>query len=174
MPAPPAITAPNQFSVLFRGPHPPLSISPCLVYGRATLPTFNGRAARATIYGRACACEGDMKVHAAEYVSVGDTWEIEGVLAYADGSPFNLGPGCDIRWAVQDAAGNTVILESLGAGGIAVLDAAAGTCLITVAPQDSALVATGNYVDQLRATDPTGYVSTQWTGPVNVRASFFP
>lgn len=162
----------QKLEVLFRGPHPPLSVSACVIYGRGNLPTFMGMASRATIYGKDCACEGDMKVHQPEYMNVGDTWEIEGVLAYADGTPFDLGAGCDIRWAIQDSAGATTILKTLGSG-ITVIDPAAGTCLITVGPEDSDVVAIGNYTDQLRATDPTGYVSTQWTGPFNVRKSFF-
>ncbi len=113
-----------------------------------------------------------MKIHPPLYFVVGDTWPIQGNLAYADGTPFDLGAGCSIQWSLEDSAGNTVLSYALGTG-ITVLDAAAGTCLVTVPPADSATVAIGAYVDQLQAVDPTGLVSTQFTGPVNAYQSFF-
>jgi hypothetical protein len=114
-----------------------------------------------------------MKVHGPEHFIEGDTWEIQGNLAYADGTPFNLGAGCAIVWAIEDANGNVVLELSLAAGGIVVLDAAAGQCLVTTSSMQSAAVGIGTYTDQLRATDPSGYVSTQWSGPIIVEQSFF-
>ena len=110
--------------------------------------------------------------HVPENFKQGDTWEIEGRLAYADGTPFDLGAGCSIGWIMEDAAGNQILSLTLG-NGITVLDPAAGRCLITVAPVQSATVAVGSYTDQLQATDPAGYVSTQWQGTINARKSFF-
>src|SRR5262249_12446931 len=111
-----------------------------------------------------------MRAHKAETFVESDTWEIQGVLHYADGTPFNLGAGCNIVWGMKDSTGSVVLELSLGSG-IVVLDATAGTCLITVSPAQSQAIGAGNYTDQLQATDPTGYVSTQWTGPINVVAS---
>ncbi len=113
-----------------------------------------------------------MKVHPPEYFTESDTWEIQGNLAYADGTPFNLGAGCAISWGLKDSTGAVVLELSLGSG-IIVLNAAGGICLITVAPSQSEAVGVGAYTDQLQATDPSGYVSTQWAGPINVTASFF-
>jgi hypothetical protein len=110
--------------------------------------------------------------HPPQGFKVGDTWEIQGNLYYADGTPFNLGAGCGILWAIQNAAGSTILQLSLNAG-ITILDPVNGICLITVLPTQSDLIAVGSYTDQLQATDPTGYVSTQWEGPINAYASFF-
>jgi hypothetical protein len=110
--------------------------------------------------------------HPPENFKQGDTWEIQGNLHYADGTPFNLGDGCTIGWIMEDSAGTQVLSLTLGSG-ITVLDAAAGTCLITVPPSLSANVGVGTYTDQLQAIDPAGYVSTQWQGTINARKSFF-
>jgi hypothetical protein len=119
-----------------------------------------------------------MRFHKPEYFDVGDTWEIEGRLSYGDGTPFNLSAGCAIKWALQDTTGANVLAFSLGGsspatGGIAVLDALGGRCLITVLPPQSRVIAVGKYTDQLQATDPSGYVSTQFQGTVNIKKSFF-
>lgn len=113
-----------------------------------------------------------MKVHKPEFFDMGDTWELEGRLAYADGTPFNLNPGCAIQWALQDSTGSNVLSFVLGSG-ITVLDANGGICLITVPPIESAGILVGQYTDQCRATDPNGYVSTQFQGTINVNKSFF-
>lgn len=113
-----------------------------------------------------------MLTHKTEYFEVGDTWEIEGRLAYADGTPFNLNAGCAIEWAIEDSAGTTVRSATLGSG-ITVIDANGGVCLVTIQANQSAMIPVGNYTDQLRATDPGGYVSTQWTGPIVAKRSFF-
>jgi hypothetical protein len=111
--------------------------------------------------------------HRVQSFKTGDTWEIQGNLSYADGTPFNLAAGCSILWGIEPAAGGSLVIElSLGSG-IAVLDPANGICLITVPPVQSSAIPVGDYVDQLQATDPTGYVSTQWTGPINVYQGFF-
>lgn len=132
---------------------------------------INGRASGPTINGRACGCDG-MKIHKAERFEVGDTWKITGLLTYADGSPFNLGAGCSIEWALQNSAGNTVLTLSLGSG-VTVVDPDNGVCLITVTPLQSTAISVGSFVDQLRAVDPASQVSTQWQGPIDVYASFF-
>lgn len=101
-----------------------------------------------------------------------DTWEILGNLAYADGSPFNLAAGAVIAWKVEDANGNVIASATL-AGGEITVTTTPGQCLITILPGITRAIPVGSYTDQLQATDPTGYVSTQWTGPVNVGQSFF-
>lgn len=103
----------------------------------------------------------------------GDTWEIDASLHYADGSPFNLGAGAVAEWKVEDGAGNVVLDLSIANGGIVVIPDKPGQCLITVTPVQSAAVAAGKYSDELRAIDPTGFVSTQAVGSIDVRKSFF-
>ncbi len=103
----------------------------------------------------------------------GDTWDIDACLHYADGSPFNLGAGAAIVWELKDDAGNVIFSASLAGGGIVVIPDKPGQCLITVTPTQSAGIAVGKYNDQLRATDPTGFVSTQAVGSTEVRGSFF-
>lgn len=125
-----------------------------------------------TINGRACACDGQ-NVHGAEWFFAKDTWQITGILTYADGSPFNLGAGCALQWKMQDSTGAPVGPALTLGSGITVVDPVNGICLITVTPTQSAAIVPGNYVDQLQAADPAGFVSTQWTGPINVNASFF-
>jgi hypothetical protein len=110
--------------------------------------------------------------HKPENFKVGDTWPITGYLSYADGTPFNLGAGCGIQWGLQNATGTVVLELSLG-NGISVVDPAGGVCLVTVQPFQSAILAVGSYTDQLQATDPSGYVSTQWQGTINARSSIF-
>lgn len=112
-----------------------------------------------------------MLTHRTTFQDAGDTWQTQGDLLYADGTPFNLSAGCAIQWELKDDTGSTVLSLSLGSG-ITVLDAAAGTCLITLTPVQSGALAVGKYTDQLRAIDPDGYVSTQWQGVVNVTNSF--
>lgn len=115
----------------------------------------------------------EIPVHPSQTFKTGDTWEIQGNLSYADGTPFNLAAGCSLQWGIEPAAGGSLVLELTLGSGITVLDAANGICLITVPPVQSSAIPVGSYVDQLQATDPSGYVSTQWTGPINVYASFF-
>lgn len=106
----------------------------------------------------------------------GDTWQIVGTLHYADGGPFNLGAGAVVTWEMQDQTGAVVIEKLLSDGGIAITDPAdmpPNQCLITVTAAQSAVIAIGKYRDQLRATDPSGVVSTQAVGEVEVRGSFF-
>jgi hypothetical protein len=110
--------------------------------------------------------------HPPENFKQGDTWEIEGRLSYADGTPFNLSAGCTIGWIMEDTQGNTVLSLTLGSG-ITVLDPIMGRCLVTVQPSLTAVVNVGSYTDQLQAIDPNGYVSTQWQGTINARKSFF-
>jgi hypothetical protein len=168
------IQVPRPYPIPLR-PRPSPTPIGCVIYGRASLPVVYGRASSAIIYGKACECSGNTMttIHPQENVKTGDTWQFKGILSYADGTPFNLGTGCNILWGIEPAAGGSLVIElSLGSG-ITVLDAANGICLITVPPVQSAAVPVGSYVDQLQATDPTGYVSTQWTGPINVYASFF-
>lgn len=102
----------------------------------------------------------------------GATWEIQGNLHYANGTPFNLNSGCAIQWAMRNAAGQTVLSLTLG-DGISILSPDSGVCYIVVTPGRSGAVPPGDYVDQLRATDPSGYVSDQWMGAINVYQSFF-
>jgi hypothetical protein len=101
----------------------------------------------------------------------GDTWKIAGTLFNADGTAFNL-TGASLEWKLVDANGNTVLDFSLGSG-IAVVNAAAGTCLITVTSTQSRAIAVGDYTDQLRATAVSGDIDTMWTGTIEVRPSLF-
>lgn len=112
-------------------------------------------------------------VHAPCAFYRGDTWDIDGLLFYADGTPFNLHAGAAVQWTLEDAQGNVALALTIGNGGIVVVDAGNGKCLITVTPLQSAAIAAGKYTDQLRATDPTGFVSTQWVGTIEVRSNFF-
>lgn len=101
----------------------------------------------------------------------GDTWKIAGTLYNADGSVFNL-TGAALEWKLVDANGAPVLDLSLNSG-IAVVSAAAGTCLITVTSMQSAAIAAGAYTDQLRATAVSGDIDTMWTGTIDVRPSLF-
>lgn len=106
----------------------------------------------------------------------GDTWNLLGELHYADGTPFNIGPGATLTWELKDKFGSVILDLSLAAGGITVvdpLDTPPSECLITVTPTQSAAIPPGIYQDQLRATDPSGTVSTQMRGTIRVVASFF-
>jgi hypothetical protein len=102
----------------------------------------------------------------------GNDWEIEGTLAYADGTPFDLSSGATVQWRLANSAGAVVLDYALGSG-IAVLDATAAKVLIRVDEITSAALAAGPYVDELRASDPSGFTSTQWRGRVDVKTSLF-
>jgi hypothetical protein len=105
---------------------------------------------------------------------VGDTWPIAGLLFYADGTPFNLGAGATVAWELKSCGRDedSVVVLSFALGtGITVTNAA-GQILITVTPLQSAAIPPGEYVDWLRAADPAGLVSTQWTGTIKVRPGF--
>ena len=112
------------------------------------------------------------QIHKPIYFAQGETWEILGNLAYADGSPFDLGTGAAVGWKVEDASGNLITQATLSGGQITVTGVP-GQCLIVLLPGNTAAIAVGNYVDQLQAVDPTGYTSLQWRGPFNVIKSFF-
>jgi hypothetical protein len=114
------------------------------------------------------------QIHPSQGFKVGDTWEIQGNLYYADGTPFDLGVGCSILWVMQDSNGALFPSSPLSLNaGITILDPLNGICLVTLTPTQSAAIPVGSYTDQLQATDPTGYVSTQWEGPINAYASPF-
>lgn len=105
----------------------------------------------------------------------GDTWQMNGPLSYADGTPFDLSTGAALQWELKDDQGNVILLLELGAG-ITIADPSdvpPHQCTITVTPAQSALIAPGVYRDQLRAIDPAGLVSTQVVGTIEVRPSFF-
>lgn len=148
----------------------------CVILGRGYEAFIDGRAAYANIIGRDCGCDG-MNTHRPEWFQQGDTWQLQGNLHYADGTPFNLGPGCSITWGLQNPTTGVVVFELSLNAGISVVDAAGGVCLITVTPAQSAGIAAMQnptpYTDQLQATDPSGLVSTQWQGPVEVKPAFF-
>ena len=106
----------------------------------------------------------------------GYTFPIYAALHYADGSPFNLGAGAVIEWELQDKDGNVLLELTLVGGGISVTDLTdtpPNKCLITITAVQSAALAPGKYKDQLRAIDPSGFVSTQAVGTIEVRKSFF-
>jgi hypothetical protein len=114
---------------------------------------------------------------------VGDTWEIEADLHYADGSPFNLGAGAAVTWQMSDANGNVIFSLSLGAGvtvadtadnppyqvAIAVPGANAAQPLTGNYPTTAAVLP-GRYSDRIIAVDPSGYRSTQCVGVIDVKA----
>jgi hypothetical protein len=99
----------------------------------------------------------------------GDTFPIFGMLSYADGTPFNLAAGATVEWTLKDCNDVAALSYAIGTG-VVVTDAANGKITITVTPSDSSGLAPGVYKDALKATDPNGYVSTQWTGTIKVRA----
>lgn len=111
-------------------------------------------------------------LHAPLGFYAGDNWEIAGPLHYADGSAFNLGAGAVLEWVMEDDAGNVILSASLGSG-ISVTDLTDAEILIALTPAQTAVVTPGTYRDQLRATDPAGFVSTQWAGSILVRGSLF-
>lgn len=133
---------------------------------------FIGRASGARYTGR----QSMTVVHEPYPGRRGDTWQIEGLLYYFDGTPFNLGNGATVNWIVKDGSsepdgGNVLLSLSLG-NGITVIDEA-GKILIRVTPTQSAAFALGEYPDQLRAVDPSGFTAIEWVGTVKVRRSFF-
>jgi hypothetical protein len=109
-------------------------------------------------------------LHVEAAVRQGDTFPIFGVLRYADGAPFNLAAGAAVEWTLYDCDGNMALSYSLAsdAGQLVVTDVC-GKITITILATDSAELAPGVYTDELVATDPNGYVSTQWTGRIKVR-----
>lgn len=112
-----------------------------------------------------------MLLHDSAQLVAGDTWPINGELFRANGDPFDLSAGVTIEWRLEKEDGTVVLSYALGSG-IEVLDVA-GKCRITVPPDVSRTISPGCYRDQLRATSPDGFVSTQWVGRIDVKASFF-
>lgn len=145
-------------------PHPFDAWLPQVIIQRAPLTQIG-----CVILGRACDCG---LAHRNLTFYPGADWEIQGNLTYADGTPFNLSIGCQIMWAMADSTGSKVLFLTLG-NGITVLNAAQGTCLLLIPRSISLTVPLGTYTDQLRAIDPTGYVSDQWSGTITVAESFF-
>jgi hypothetical protein len=132
---------------------------------------LTGRASAGTIDGKEGAA-----LHPRSAFTCGDTFPIYACLHYADGSPFNLGAGAVIEWEMQDCDGNVVLELTLAGGGIIVTDPGdtpPNKCLITITALQSAAIMPGKYKDQLRAIDPSGFVSTQAVGSIEVRKSFF-
>lgn len=108
--------------------------------------------------------------HNAQTFEKGDTWEIQGTLAYADGTPFDIGVGATVSWSLQDANGAAILTYTLGSG-IFIVDLSKAKILIRVPASVTDTIAPGNYFDELRATDPDGFVSTQWDGEIVVALS---
>ncbi len=108
-------------------------------------------------------------LHREESFFQGDTFVIFGALRYADGTPFNLAAGAAVAWTLKNAAGEAVLSYSITGGQVSVSSAAAGTITITIPAGDSASLPPGRYGDACVATDPHGYVSTQWIGTLCVK-----
>jgi hypothetical protein len=112
------------------------------------------------------------QIHKPVYFAQATTWEIQGNLSYADGSPFDLAtPGASVQWKVEDSSGNIIVQASSG-GGTITFTGVPGQCLI-ILPAAATNKAVGSYADQLQATDSTGYTSLQWSGQFSVTKSFF-
>lgn len=128
--------------------------------GTASAGTFVGAAASARFTTRTGAIEATLRQ--------GDTFPIFGLLTYSDGSPFNLCAGAAATWTLNDCDGNARLSYQLGAG-VVVTDPVNGKITITIPAGDSAGLAPGTYTGTLRAVDPNGFVSLQWTGTIKVR-----
>jgi hypothetical protein len=101
----------------------------------------------------------------------GNTWEILGELRDADGDPLDL-TSAAVEWKVEDSSGATILDLSIGSG-IQVTDILGGKIVITVTPTQSTAINAGTYKDELRVTDQTGAIGTQWIGSFSVKDSFF-
>ena len=105
-------------------------------------------------------------VHNPFLLYAGDTWEFDAALHDNVGDPLDL-TGAEIIWRLRNAAG--AVMASLGVGaGILVLNAAGGTCRIILPPAATALLAAGNYRDEIWALTQGGFSTTQAVGSIVV------
>ncbi len=109
--------------------------------------------------------------HKTETVTRGDVWRIPGTLYDRDGNAIVLTADTIIEWALVDAEGVPVIKVSRDDGSITVVDAEAGTIMITV-PAEKTDVRPGDYTDALRVTI-AGQPHTMWNGQIVVEDSPF-
>ena len=98
--------------------------------------------------------------------TAGDDWQIKATLLDENGNPFDLSGTPQIKWALMDSAFHRVIDEDNV--NIAVTDAAAGQCSITIPAVISSPLA-GRYTDVIRIVFG-GVTSTLSYGSISVAA----
>jgi hypothetical protein len=92
----------------------------------------------------------------------GDDWEIVATLLDENGTPYDLN-NAQILWTVYST---TRVIDE-GDSSISIIDAAAGTCSITVAATKTTTIPGGRYNDALRIITG-GVTSTLCIGAINV------
>ena len=127
------------------------------------------RLARVAFLDAARSCRGSRMTatHSPFTLYAGDTWQLDAALHDNDGTALDL-TGAVILWRLRNAAQVLVALLSVG-DGIAITDALAGLCRITLSPAQTAKFTAGNYSDEIAVTTSTGFVTTQAVGPIVVR-----
>lgn len=100
---------------------------------------------------------------------VGDTWVFDATLHDEEGTPLNI-EAVAIVWRLGNAAGEIVATLAVNSG-VAIRDPAKGVCRITFSAARSAALAPGTYYDEIVITLPSGVVSTQAIGRIDVTAA---
>jgi len=120
--------------------------------------------------------EGEIVIHPPQQFVAGDTWQIMATCLNADGSLMDLA-GAAINWVLNDSTGqaHVYIVATPANGGVVVAPPDAnnqptGVCYIVVTPQQSAQLAPGFYMDQLRVQTTDGVASTVFQGRIEVVA----
>jgi hypothetical protein len=106
-----------------------------------------------------------MTTHAQFLLYKGDSWRFDATLHDNAGAALNL-TDAEIVWNLRDASGSIVIALAIS-NGVEIIDAAAGTCRVTVSPEATAALAEGSYADEVIATIDD-FVCTQSVGPIKV------
>lgn len=97
---------------------------------------------------------------------VGATWQFDAALHDAACNPLDLA-GAAVEWRLYDRGGAQRIVLTIGTG-VTITDTANGLCQIVVPPLETGKLSPGYFRDEIRATLPTGFITVQAVGDINV------
>lgn len=82
----------------------------------------------------------------------GDTWPMLFACHNVDGTPMVLDNTADILWKLDDRLKETRLLTLTRSSGVIIVSVDEGICLVTVTPEQSAMLGPGRYFDELSVT----------------------
>jgi hypothetical protein len=105
------------------------------------------------------------ETHADFLLYAGDRWQFDAALHDAAGDPLNLTDAA-VEWRLH--AGGIIFARRTLDDGISLINAVGGLCRIVMTPAQTTALASGTYYDDIRATLPGDFVSTQAVGRIIV------
>lgn len=100
----------------------------------------------------------------------GDHADLVVTITGSNGVAKNL-TGATIKWVLYDDANAVELLSKSTGSGVAITNALAGECTISLAPANTLTIAAGIYYHECEVTDADGIVSTVLIGHVTILAT---